>query len=141
MAKSAAKSAKKARSAGGDGHQVREASAEGVEATQAREAGAKFDWHYGRVTRLGNFQIAGGREVVIVWEEGGVLLAAGWYQRRGVGDLQAGVHDDGSDRHSGRRTRGGLEVRFPLPRSGAVSLPASAASVPAAPLLRPHTET
>ena len=77
MPKSATKSAKKARSARGDGHQVREASAEGVEATQAREAGAKFDWHYGRVTRLGNFQIAGGREVVIVWEEGGVSSQQG----------------------------------------------------------------
>ena len=77
MPKSATKSAKKARSARGDGHQIREASAEGVEATQAREAGAKFDWHYGRVTRLGNFQIAGGREVVIVWEEGGVSSQQG----------------------------------------------------------------
>ncbi len=77
MPKSATKSTRKATSAKGDGHQVRETSAEGVEATQAREAGAKFDWHYGRVSRLGNFEIAGGREVVIVWEEGGVSSQQG----------------------------------------------------------------
>jgi hypothetical protein len=56
---------------------VRETSAEGVEATQAREAGAKFEWHYGRISRVGNFQIAGGREVVIVWDEGGVSSQQG----------------------------------------------------------------
>ena len=77
MPKSATKSTRKVKSASGDGHQVRETSAEGVEATQAREAGAKFDWHYGRVTRLGNFEIAGGREVVIVWDEGGVSSQQG----------------------------------------------------------------
>lgn len=77
MPKSATKSTKKAQSARGDGHQVRETSSEGVEATQAREAGAKFDWHYGRVSRLGNFEIAGGREVVIVWDEGGVSSQQG----------------------------------------------------------------
>jgi hypothetical protein len=48
-----------------------------VEATQAREAGAKFEWHYGRISRVGNFQIAGGREVVIVWDEGGVSSQQG----------------------------------------------------------------
>ncbi len=77
MPKSATKSTRKATSARGDGHQVRETSAEGVEATQARQAGAKFDWHYGRVSRLGNFEIAGGREVVIVWDEGGVSSQQG----------------------------------------------------------------
>jgi len=77
MPKSATKSTKKTQSTRGDGHQVRETSAEGVEATQAREAGAKFDWHYGRVSRLGNFEIAGGREVVIVWDEGGVSSQQG----------------------------------------------------------------
>ena len=77
MPKSATKSTKKTQSTRGDGHQVRETSAEGVEATQSREAGAKFDWHYGRVSRLGNFEIAGGREVVIVWDEGGVSSQQG----------------------------------------------------------------
>jgi hypothetical protein len=77
MPKSATKSAKKARPARGARRQVREASAAGVEATQAREAGAKFDWHYGRVSRLGNFEPAGGREVVIIWDEGGVSSQQG----------------------------------------------------------------
>ena len=77
MPKSATKSTKKARSTGGDGHRVRETSAEAVEATQAREAGAKFEWHYGRISRVGNFQVAGGREVVLVWDEGGVSSQQG----------------------------------------------------------------
>ena len=77
MPKSATKSTKKAQSTRGDGRQVRETSAAGVEATQAREAGATFDWHYGRVSRLGNFEVAGGREVVIVWDEGGVSSQQG----------------------------------------------------------------
>jgi len=66
--------AKKARSTG---RQVSGTSADAVEATQAKEAGATFDWHYGRVTRMGNFEIAGGKEVVIVWEEGGVSSQQG----------------------------------------------------------------
>ena len=77
MPKSATKSTKKATSTRGDGHRVRETSAEAVEATQAREAGAKFEWHYGRISRVGNFQVAGGREVVIVWDEGGVSSQQG----------------------------------------------------------------
>jgi hypothetical protein len=79
MAKSTTKSSKKPQTAaGGAGsHQVRETSAEAVGATQAREAGTDFTWHYGRVTRMGSFEAAGGREVVIVWEEGGVTSQAG----------------------------------------------------------------
>ena len=77
MPKSATKSTKKAKPAGGDGHQVRETSAQAVGVTQAREAGASFQWHYGRVTRMGSFEMAGGREVVIVWEEGGVSSQQG----------------------------------------------------------------
>jgi hypothetical protein len=67
----------KSKKSGGSGRQVRGTSAEAVGAAQAKEAGAKFDWHYGRVTRLGNFEIAGGREVVIVWEGGGVSSQQG----------------------------------------------------------------
>lgn len=59
------------------GHQVQGTSSEAVEAAQAKEAGAKFEWHYGRVTRLGYFEIAGGLEVSIVWEEGGVTSQVG----------------------------------------------------------------
>lgn len=57
--------------------QVRGVSADAVGAAQAKEAGATFDWHYGRVTRIGSFEMAGGREVVIVWEEGGVSSQQG----------------------------------------------------------------
>ena len=59
------------------GHQVQGTSAEAVQAAQAKEAGAKFEWHYGRVTRMGHFEITGGREVSIVWEEGGVTSQVG----------------------------------------------------------------
>jgi hypothetical protein len=59
------------------GQQVREASAHAMAETQAREAGADFEWHFGRVTRLGSFELAGGREVVIIWEEGGVTSQQG----------------------------------------------------------------
>lgn len=65
------RSTKKAGRSAASGHQVRGASTEGVRATQAKQAGARVDWHYGRVSRLGGFEIAGGREVVIVWDEGG----------------------------------------------------------------------
>lgn len=77
MPKSATKSTKKAKQTGGNGHQVRETSAQAVGVTQAREAGASFQWHYGRITRIGSFEMAGGREVVIVWEEGGVSSQQG----------------------------------------------------------------
>src|SRR5689334_4061837 len=58
-------------------HQIHEVGASALEAAQAKEAGAKFDWHYGRITRLGRFEIAGGRSVSIVWEEGGVTSQQG----------------------------------------------------------------
>ena len=58
-------------------HQIHEAGGEALEAAQAKKAGAKFEWHFGRVTRLGHFEIAGGRGVTIVWEEGGVTSQQG----------------------------------------------------------------
>jgi hypothetical protein len=58
-------------------HQMHETGLEALEAAQAKEAGATFEWHYGRVTRLGHFEIAGGRGVSIVWEEGGVTSQQG----------------------------------------------------------------
>ena len=67
----------KARKASKDSTQFRGVSSEAVGAAQAQEAGSEFDWHYGRVTRLGYFEVAGGREVVIVWEEGGVTSQQG----------------------------------------------------------------
>jgi ribosomal protein L32 len=57
--------------------QMREAGSEALEAAQAKDAGSKFVWHYGRVTRLGHYEIAGGRSVSIVWEEGGATHQQG----------------------------------------------------------------
>jgi hypothetical protein len=57
--------------------QFHEPSAEAIGAAQAKQAGNQFSWHYGRITRMGNFEPAGGREVVIVWEEGGVTSQQG----------------------------------------------------------------
>lgn len=68
---------KKAKTSAKTTTQFREASAEGVGEAQAKQAGSAFNWHYGRITRLGNFEIAGGREVVIAWEEGGVTSQQG----------------------------------------------------------------
>jgi hypothetical protein len=61
----------------GEGHQVRGSGSEAVEEAQAKRVGAKFEWHFGHVTRLGNFEPAGGRGVTIVWEEGGVSSQQG----------------------------------------------------------------
>jgi hypothetical protein len=60
-----------------EGEQTLHSSTEGLEEAQAKQAGAKFEWHYGRVTRMGNFEITGGREVTIIWEEGGVTSQVG----------------------------------------------------------------
>jgi len=49
---------------------------EAVEAAQAQRAGARFEWHYGRVTRMSHYEI-GGPGVTIVWEEGGVTSQQG----------------------------------------------------------------
>ena len=57
--------------------QMHETGSEALEAAQAKEAGVKFEWHYGRITRLGHSEIAGGRSVSIVWEEGGVTSQQG----------------------------------------------------------------
>ena len=57
--------------------QLHEAGTEALEAAQAQQAGAEFEWHYGRVTRLGHAAIAGGNSVTIIWEEGGVSSVQG----------------------------------------------------------------
>jgi hypothetical protein len=59
------------------GHRMHRPGAEALEAAQATQAGAKFEWHFGRVTRLGHFAVAGGRAVTIAWEEGGVTSQQG----------------------------------------------------------------
>src|SRR3954453_23489196 len=59
------------------GQRMHQPGAEALEAAQATQAGAKFEWHFGRVTRLGHFAVAGGRAVTIAWEEGGVTSQQG----------------------------------------------------------------
>ena len=59
------------------GHRMHRPGAEALEAAQATQAGTKFEWHFGRVTRLGHFAVAGGRAVTIAWEEGGVTSQQG----------------------------------------------------------------
>ena len=39
---------------------------------RAEQAGINFEWHFGRVTSLGVYEIANSRTVTILWEEGGV---------------------------------------------------------------------
>ncbi len=56
---------------------IHRAGSEELDATQAQQAGAEFQWHFGRVTRLGSFEVAGGRVVTIIWEEGGVTSQQG----------------------------------------------------------------
>src|SRR5919206_991937 len=43
-----------------------------LEAAQAKGAGVDFQWHFGRITRIGHYEVGGRKEVTIVWEEGGV---------------------------------------------------------------------
>ncbi len=67
----------KAKAAKDSGQQIHGAGSEAVEAAQAERAGAKFEWHFGRITRMGAYEVAGGRGVTIVWEEGGVSTQQG----------------------------------------------------------------
>ena len=48
------------------------AGSDDLEASRAAQAGADFDWHFGRVTSMGVYEIANSRTVTILWEEGGV---------------------------------------------------------------------
>jgi hypothetical protein len=57
--------------------QIQSAGTSGVEAAQAKEAGAKFEWHFGRVSSMGSFEVAGGRAVTIVWDQGVVSSRQG----------------------------------------------------------------
>jgi hypothetical protein len=63
-------------------HRIHRAGAEALEVAQAEQAGTEFEWHFGRVTRLGTFEVVG-REVTIVWEEGGTTS-----QQRHITDEQ-----------------------------------------------------
>jgi hypothetical protein len=57
--------------------QTSRADVEALQVAQAEQAGAAFEWHYGRLTRIGHFGEVGGREITIVWEEGGVTSQQG----------------------------------------------------------------
>ena len=55
----------------------------GGETLKAAQFGAAWAWHYGSVSGLGYFETAGGREVVIQWDEGGASRKQG-----GITDAQ-----------------------------------------------------
>jgi hypothetical protein len=57
-------------------HRIHRAGVEALEAAQAEQVGTEFQWHFGRVTRLGTFEVVG-REVTIGWEEGGTTTQQG----------------------------------------------------------------
>lgn len=61
------------------GQQIRRANAQGMDVAQAEQAGSEFQWHFGRVTRLGSFVVTevSNREVTILWEEGGITSQQG----------------------------------------------------------------
>lgn len=63
--------------AGGKGQQMHEPGAEALAEAQAERAGAAFEWHFGRITRMGTYEAGGGRGVAVVWEEGGVTSQHG----------------------------------------------------------------
>ena len=48
------------------------AGADELEASRAEQAGADFEWHFGRVTSLGMIAITDSRTVTILWDEGGI---------------------------------------------------------------------
>jgi hypothetical protein len=71
------KSTSKSKSRAVSSRQIQSVGTSGVEAAQAKEAGIKYEWHFGRVSSLGHFEIAGGRAVTIVWDQGGVSSRQG----------------------------------------------------------------
>ena len=58
-------------------HQIHESGGEALEAAQAKNAGNNFEWHFGRITSLGSYSVAGGRSVSIAWEGGGATSQQG----------------------------------------------------------------
>ena len=71
------KSTSKSKAQETSSRQQQSAGTSGVGAAQAQQAGTKFEWHFGRVSSLGHFEIAGGRAVTIVWDQGGVSSQQG----------------------------------------------------------------
>jgi hypothetical protein len=65
------------KSTGKTKHQQRESGGEALQAAQAKNAGSNFVWHFGRLTSLGCYSVAGGRSVSIAWEGGGATSQQG----------------------------------------------------------------
>ena len=61
------------------GRRLQQTDAQAMDHAQAQQAGTAFLWHYGRLTRLGTFEVASEstREVTILWEEGGIISQQG----------------------------------------------------------------
>ena len=53
-------------------HQMTRAGSDELGEAQAQRAGINFEWHSGRVTSMGVYEITNSRTVTILWEEGGV---------------------------------------------------------------------
>ena len=67
----------KRRKESGEGHQIKGKGPVAADEARAEQVGSKFQWHLGRVIRMGNFEPAGGRGVTIAWDEGGVSSQQG----------------------------------------------------------------
>jgi hypothetical protein len=71
------KTTSKSKSKEGSSSKIQSSGTSGIEAAQAKQAGLKFEWHFGRISSLGSFELAGGRAVTIVWDQGGVSSQQG----------------------------------------------------------------
>src|SRR2546421_5740668 len=60
------------RASGTTEHQMTRPGSDELGEAQAQRAGINFEWHFGRVTSLGVYEMANSRTVTILWEEGGV---------------------------------------------------------------------
>jgi hypothetical protein len=59
------------------GQRIQRADQDALGVAQAERAGAEYHWHFGRVTSLGAYELAGGWGVTVAWEEGGVTAQHG----------------------------------------------------------------
>ena len=67
----------KKKSGSATGQRLQRADQEALGAAQAERAGVAYQWHFGRVTSLGAYELAGGWGVTIAWEEGGMTAQQG----------------------------------------------------------------
>ncbi len=60
---------------------IQRADSDAMETAQAERVGRDFRWHYGRVTRLGSYDVISNandrRSVTIMWESGGLSCQYG----------------------------------------------------------------